>query len=208
MKHSLLIVLASIFLSGTGSAADLGKFGRTWPVIEPDGIEEMKQAAGRVDWSRYFNKSAMEKAIHDYKPRGFISLPKASRDRVRQVDISYSVEFDVIDPSSGEVLYPRGYTFNPLDYITLHKKIVVLDGSDQEQVEWFNKSGYAKDPMTVLLITGGVFYEVGEKVKRSVFFATDKIIRRLQVEHVPSVAYQNQRMIEVVEIDVSKNSKD
>ena len=207
MKHSLIIVLASICLSVTASAADLGRFGRTWPIAEPDGIEEMKQAAGRVDWSRYFSKSAMERAIHDYKPSGFISLPKASRERVRQVDISYSVEFDVIDPSSGEVLYPKGYSFNPLDYMTFHKKIVVIDGSDQEQVDWFNKSPYAKDPMTVLLITGGVFYEVSEKVKRSVFFATDKIVRRLRIEHVPSVAHQSQRMIEVVEVEVPKHAK-
>ena len=207
MKQLFLIVLAGFFIAAQAPAQDLGRFGRTYPIIEPDGIEEMKNAARQVDWSKYFNKSAMEKAMHDYRPRGFMSLPKASSDRVRQVDISYSVEFDVIDPSSGAVLYPKGYTFNPLDYMTFHKKIVVIDGSDHEQVEWFNKSKYSKDPMTVLLITGGVFYEVSEKVKRSVFFATDKIVRRLQIQYVPSVAYQNQRMIEVVEVDVSKIAK-
>jgi conjugal transfer pilus assembly protein TraW len=205
-----ILLITSIIISITQSvfASDLGKFGRTYPVLEPDGIEEMKNAAKQVDWGKYFNKETMEKAMRDYRPPGFVSLPKAPRERVRQVDLSYTTEFDVIDPSSGKTIYPKGFTFNPLDYITFHKKVVVIDGSDQEQIEWFKQSRYAKDPMTVLHITGGLFYEVSESLKRPAFFATSKITRRLELEYVPSVAYQNLRMMEVVEINVNKKTAD
>lgn len=205
----VLPIIFIFIIPFTAFAEDLGTFGKTYPIAEPDAIEEMQNAAKKVDWGKVFNAKSVTKRLHDYSPRDHAVLPKAEKNRVRQVDMSYTLEFDVFNPTTGEVMYPKGYTFNPLDFVTFHKKVVVIDGSDPDQVDWFLKSKYAKDANTVLHITGGVFYEVSEKVKRSVFFATQIIVKRFQFEYVPSVAYEDnsRKRMEVLEFDIDDQKK-
>lgn len=201
------IFLACLLAVTSAFALDLGTFGKTYPIVESNSIEDMKEAAGKVDWSKYFNRDAIDKKLKEYRPKDGVSLPRAREKRVRRVDMTYTLDFDVRD-REGTVVYPKGYSFNPLDYVAFRKTVVVIDGKDLEQIEWFKRSKYANDPLTILLITEGVYYEVSEKVNQAVFFATEKIAGRLQLRFVPSVAYQNGKMMEVVEIDIREDDHD
>ena len=42
--------------------------------------------------------------------------------------MTYTTEIDVPDGKGG-ILYPKGYTFNPLEYLTYSKTIIVINGS-------------------------------------------------------------------------------
>jgi conjugal transfer pilus assembly protein TraW len=198
-----ILILFGILAALPAFSANFGTFGKTYPIAEQNSIEEMKEAARKVDWSRYFSKSAFDRKLKEYRPKDNISLPLAQEKRIRQVDMTYTLDFDVRD-REGTVVYPKGYSFNPLDYIAFRKTVVVINGKDPEQIEWFRTSKYANDPQAILLITEGVYYEVSEKVDQAVFFATEKIASRLQLQFVPSVAYQKGKMMEVVEIDLSE----
>lgn len=206
----MIIRVAMMFLFMLQAAApcfasDLGTFGKTYPIAEKNSIEEMKEAAKKVDWSKYFGKGAIEKKLKEYRPKDAVSLHRAPEKRARQVDMTYTLEFDIRD-QNGTVVYPKGYSFNPLDYIAFRKTVVVINGKDPEQVAWFKASKYANDPLTVLLITEGVYYEVSEKVNQAVFFVTEKIANRLQLQFVPSVAFQKGKLMEVDEIDLREDN--
>ena len=196
----ILISLLTIFLSAQANAAihNLGVFGREYPIVEKDAIEELKSRAAAVDWQRVFSPEITGKAIKEYKPET-ISLPTVPESQKRLVDISYQLEMDIPDGKGG-ILYPRGYVFNPLAYVNFSKTIVVINGDDARQVDWFTSSSHAGKMETLLLITDGSYYALAQKLNRPVFYATSRIVQRLQLRAVPSVARQSGKYMEIDEI--------
>ena len=184
-----------------GGARDLGVTGATYEIAEPDALSEIEARAKAVDWSKYFSEKKMKQAIASYYPSGLRHLPRASETAIRSVDLSYTLEREIPDGKGG-ILYPRGYTFNPLQYISLPNTFVMIDGDDADQVIWFRESEYASDPKTLLLLTGGSYQILSEVVKRPVYYANAALIDRLKVRATPAVAAQKGKNMEVVEIAV------
>jgi conjugal transfer pilus assembly protein TraW len=204
--ESLIIPLAfgaSIFLMASPCRAaihNLGTFDRTYPIAERDALEEIKERVAHVDWGRIFNRERMEKAVKAYRPDTPF-LPRARHDIVKLVDMAYTLDVDIPDGKGG-ILYPKGYTFNPLDYVNFQRTLVVINGDDVSQVAWFSQSDYSKNLKTMLLLTGGSYYDLGEKLARPVFYVNADIVNRLQLEAVPSIVHQKGRYMEVKEVAV------
>jgi hypothetical protein len=57
---------------------------------------------------------------------------------------------------------------------------------------------------TLLLITDGSYYDLIQKFNRPVFYATTRIVQRLQLQAVPSVARQSGKYMEINEIALFK----
>ena len=94
-------------------AKELGNFGMTYRIAERDALTEIEERAKQVDWHKVLDK----RKIENYQgPPDRVRLPRAKRNRSFQVDMTYTTEIDVPDGKGG-ILYPTGYTFNPLDYI-------------------------------------------------------------------------------------------
>lgn len=188
------------------AAVDLGVIGQTYPVVEEDVVKAIERKAAQVDWSKYFDKDKMEKRVLAYRPSDLSKLPAAREYRQRLVDMTYTLEIDIPD-QHGNVMYPKGYVFNPLDYIDYPTTIVVMDGSDREQVEWFKASKYAKNITVKLIVTDGNYYDLGTELGIPVFYLKGIIASRFRLEYVPSVVKQKGRMMEVTEIDVKDINK-
>jgi conjugal transfer pilus assembly protein TraW len=186
-------------------AIDLGVVGKTYPIAERDASDELKERVKSVNWQKMLEKNGIER-MKKYKPDTIKSLPRATEDRIRMVSMNYTLEFDITD-GKGNVIYPKGYTFNPLDFMTYTRIIVVINGADRDQVEWFKKSPYYKKSNVMTLITDGNYYDLSGELGQPVYFAHEKIASRLQLSHVPSIAVQRKRMMEVSEIDVDHQDK-
>ncbi len=208
MKIKVLIVtmlLLSIFSSPL-FAVELGVVGTTYPIIEKNAVTQMKDAAAQVDWGKVLDRKKLEKAIHDFKPKVTVYLPKASRERTRLVDISYTNPDDIRDVH-GKLLYPKGYTFNPLDYVTFPNTIIVLNGADKDQVKWFKSLPNNTAIKVMLIVTDGSYFDLGEELGRPVFYMSSLIAKRFQLEYVPSIIQQKGNMMEVKEIDIESQKK-
>ena len=203
---SFAILTANVVLPDLGQAKDLGTFGATYSISERDAVEEMQERARQVDWGKLFDKRANTEKLKNYRPKDLLVLPRALQARARMVDISYTLDFDIPD-EKGNIIYPAGFTFNPLDYISYPRTIVVINGSDREQVDWFKKTPFFKDINAVLLISDGNYYDLSVELKRSVFYANALIIRKFQLAYVPSVIKQKGNLMEVKEIDVESHRK-
>jgi conjugal transfer pilus assembly protein TraW len=198
----LVVVILSLWIV-SAQAKDLGSFGKTYPVSEKDALTEIEDRAKQVDWSKVLDK----KKVENYQgPPDRGSLPRAERERVRQVDMTYTTEIDVPDGKGG-ILYPKGYTFNPLDYIAYPKTIIVINGNDRSQVAWFKESEYSQRLDVTLLITEGAFGIISKQIDRTVSYANNKIIDRFQLKAVPSIIRQKGRLMEVIEIVVPDTPK-
>jgi len=197
-----LIISITIFLilcSEAAFARHLDRVGNVYPVMEPDALAEIREAAARVDWDKGIDRRKKMTMIKKFRPAALHPLPIAKADKSFLVDMTYTLDTDIPDGKSG-VLYPRGYSFNPFDYVRLTSILVVIDAGDRSQVDWFKGSPYADDFRTRLLLSGGDYYDLAHELKRPVFYLMDAVADRLRLAAVPSVIRQKDKMLEVREV--------
>lgn len=194
-----IIFLVFVITPAWGIVKDLGVVGETYPIREPDILVELKQKAAQADQSK--DRKKILKQMRDYQPVDLHNLPRATADATRMVDMTYTLERDLVD-QDGKVIYPRGYTYNPLDYITVPGGLVIIDGDDLDQLKWFKNSPYSQNHQAKLLISGGRAFGLIEKLQRPVFYLTTDIARRLQISAVPSLIIQQGNKMQVHEFKV------
>lgn len=188
-----------LFFAGIATAKHLGTIGRVYPVAETDALSEIREAASRVDKSKNMSQEMIRTKVHDFRPNTLHPLPSAKADKVFQLDMTYTLASDIPDGKGG-VLYPKGYAFNPLEYVSLTSVLVVIDAGDKRQVDWFKTSPYAVDYHARLLLSGGDYYDLTKKLDRPVFYLMDDVAKRLQLAAVPSVVRQSGKKLEVTEV--------
>ena len=167
--------------------------GRTYPIGEQDIREEFKQKATQIDLDALFNTH------NRYQPANLHPLPRAANDRVFAVDLTHTLDHDIKD-SQGNLLYPQGFSFNPLQYVGLSGGLVVIDGSDPKQIEWFKGSPYFQNHRAVLLLSGGYANELKQELKRPVYYLTHDIAARLQLTAAPSVVVEQNNKLTIREV--------
>jgi conjugal transfer pilus assembly protein TraW len=117
--------------------------------------------------------------------------------------MTYTLPMDIPDGKGG-ILYPQGYTFNPLDYVAFTKTLVFINGNDPEQVKWFAASEYRSRIDVMLLLIEGNYGRLGKKLNVPLFYADSRIVERLQLSAVPSVVKQEGKEMVVREIAVPR----
>ncbi len=196
IRRTGLAVIALVLGISSAQAKVIGTYGTTYRITERDALAEIEERARQVDWNKVLDKRKVE----NYQgPPDKASLPRAKRNRSFPVDMTYTTEIDVPD-GKGSILYPKGYTFNPLDYVTYPKTLVIINGTDPDQVKWFAASEYDKRLDVTLLLTEGNFGGVSKRISRPLFYADRKMIERLKLKAVPSVIKQKGRLMEVTEV--------
>ena len=201
----LLLTLACFIFSVTCSAKDLGVFGAVYGIAEKDALKEIEERAKEADMNRIVNRGELVKKLRNYAPKDLkeMKLQPAQKERTFPVDMTYTLDRDIAD-EKGNVVYPRGYTFNPLSYVAYPGILVILSGNSPTQVAWFKRSEYSKDLKAKLLITDGSYAELSKALKRPVFYVSPAVIEVFQIKAVPSVVQQKGTLMEVREILVSE----
>lgn len=197
------IVLTALLISAAPLHAGETVVGNTWPIAEGDALDELESRASGVEWEKVFDKKKMQKKIKKFRPKDMTSLPHVLDDRTRLVDITYTLEVDLPD-ENGNVIYPKGYTFNPARYAVLRRILVVIDGSSKKHVEWFVNSEWFDSPETMLLISDGSWFDLSNELSRPVFYLPKQLVERFDIEAVPSVIRQKGEMMEVIEVYVDQ----
>lgn len=201
------LLLMALFVAGdTGQATvtdtvikNLGSVGKTYPVAEPDITEELRKWAANLDAGRK-TQQFLER-MKSYQPANLQKLPTAKDDRTFQVNMSYTIERDITD-YAGNIIYSRGFVFNPLEHLTFPGGLVVIDGTDPLQIKWFKSTSYADNHRAKLLLSDGYAQELGRQLHRSVFYLTADLAKRLRLVAVPSVIVQKGQHMEVHEVKV------
>ena len=192
------LLLACLPLARAGEIVQLEPVGPTSAVIESDLAEELRQRAVNVDVEQLRSAQAR------YQPANLQALPRATKDTTTRVDLTHTLEQDLID-AQGTILYPAGFTFNPLRYVSLTSALVVIDGSDPEQVAWFKGSPYGSNRRALLLLSGGLAVALRDELRRPVAYLTEDIARRLQLRAVPSVVVERDNQLVIREVSLGRH---
>jgi len=199
MKTRALIATLALALltAGPAPAKVLGTVGRVFPIAERDALEEIEARARAVDWASVLGRTQPE----NFRPPHPVHLPRARKNRAFLVDMTFTLAFDVPDGRGG-ILYPRGFRFNPLDYVPFNQTLVILDGDDPRQRAWLKGSPLADGAETLILLSDGDYREIGRQLGRAVFYLDRRIADRFRLTAVPSIVTRKDSMMEVREIEL------
>ncbi len=177
--------------------------GPVYPVVESDIRNEIKQKVAKR-WKQ--QKEAYQKKISTYQPDNLQQLPRVERERSFSVDMTYTLDRDLTD-KDGKILYPKNYRFSPLDYMSLTIGLVVIDGSDPDQIKWFKKSPYSSNHRMKLLLSGGYAQSLVSELKRAVYYLDKEVTDRFKLAAVPCVVVQREKHIQVTEFLIEEENE-
>ena len=195
------LVLASVFfiqsspVAAQASGKDLGVHGRLYEIREEDMLSYVRRKAGEIDM-RALRESMEKKLEESYARHSSVSLdvPSATEERVRYVNPSVNVRNPLYD-HTGAMIFPAGVV-NPLDHVPLSKSILVLR---EDQVKRVLEETGKRGEKPILLLTDGDTRRASSLAGQPVYKANPFMLRRLQIEKVPSLVTQEGRKLRVRE---------
>lgn len=194
------LVLASVFFISPAavraSGKDLGIHGKLYEIKEEDMLSYVRRKAGEISMAAL--RESMERKLEEsYSKHSLVSLdvPSATEERVRYVDPSVNVRNPLYD-HMGKMIFPAG-AVNPLDHVSLSKSILVLR---EDQVKRALEETGKRGENPVLLLTDGDVQRASSLAGRMVYKASPFMLRRLQIEKVPSLVTQEGRKLRVREM--------
>ncbi|WP_339348647.1 conjugal transfer protein TraW [uncultured Sphingomonas sp.] len=180
----------------TAARAETTTIGRTWPIAEPDALAEIEVRAGRQPTniaSRYGPRerwSAMRAA----------SLAPVAQSRVRWVVPFHTLAFD-IRGADGRIVYPKGFTFNPLAYVTLPQRLIVVGAGD---LGWALAQAKPTDFILLAAGKGADPIALSEKAQRPIFLLEARVKERLGLTHAPVIVRQVGQKLELTEVRLDR----
>ena len=206
--RGLVLLLCGVWaVSEPALARDLGTHGPLFEIAEPSILEMIharlaeKAAAGGVDALR----EEMQRNTRAYvdRPRPVAGLGWAEEWLSWTVDLSITLEEDLRD-HKGRVFARAGTVVNPLDHSRFHKRIVLLDGDDPEQVAFALSRGNELDTLLVL-VRGNPLALTREHGRRFYFDQNAVLTDRFGVLNVPAVVTREDPFMRVTEIPLDRS---
>lgn len=168
--------------------------GGAYPIAEASQADQVKEAYKRQ------KQSATKPTAEELEKKRIVRLEKtpaiAREKRTRQVDVTYTLPFDLKD-ADGNIIHPEGYTFNPLDRVQM-TRLIVIDGTNEDQIQWAATRMRELQPAKILLSKGS-FVKVLRQYGIRTFHLNDQIMERMRIERVPCTVVQNNGLLEVTE---------
>jgi conjugal transfer pilus assembly protein TraW len=187
-------LIASALILAATAHAETSTIGRTWPIAEPDAMTEIEAAVARqpVNIASRFGPRSSWSALKG------ASLGVARENRTRSVVPFYTLDSEIRLPD-GKLLYPKGFTFNPLSYVSLPQRLVIVHPRD---LGWALKTAALTD--WILLTAGGDpkddALSLGERHGRALFILEERVKQRLGLTVAPVIVRQAGQRLELTEI--------
>lgn len=206
MKTILLLVL-SLFGSQCAMANALGVHGKTYPIGEQDLVKVIETKLDNMQKNGKFGeleknmKARAQSAIE--RPVPVAGITKTVHERKYIFNPSITVAENLYD-HQGQLIHQKGSVLNPLDQVSLTKPILMIDGDDNNQIEWALQQEKTIGKATLILAKGPVM-ALRKKLNREVFFDQQGTIsKRFMIKQVPARIQQQgkQLLIEELQVDI------
>lgn len=163
---------------------EVSKIGRTFPITEADALSEIesKVVAQPATMAGRFGPMNRWQALRA------AALAPAPVNRTRFSVPFHTLEEDIRLPD-GRLLYAKGYTFNPLSYVTLAQRLIIAAPRD---LDWALVRARPSD--FILLAAGGPkdsdAITLGRKKARALFILEPRVKERLGLTVAPVIVHQ------------------
>ena len=175
-----LLVLA-VFAAPVWAAKD-PIVGPTFPILEPDTLEEIAAAASGTDWQRW-----MRRQPKDYSAFDSVTLPRNRQAGSALFDPTYTLPEDLVN-ERGDVLAAKGTRVNALATIRLPGRYIVI-GPTPEDYRWLDQVARPGSSDKVLIASGNVLVE-RQATGRALYALDARFVERFGLTGVPSIVQQ------------------
>ena len=194
-----VVLLAAILLALPASAKDLGVRGATWPVAEPDLLEEIE--ARLVEMQRSGELAQLEQEARDRarrkleEPEPVPGIAPARDHRSRLVDPSIAVARDIRTPD-GVLIAAAGTRVNPLERLALTRDLIFVDGRRPAEIAW--ALAHAR-PAKIVLLAGRPLDLIRTHRRPFFFDAAGRLAERFAIAATPSLVEQAGTWLRITE---------
>ena len=196
------VILAAMLFALPAASKDLGVRGATWPVIEPDLLEEIE--ARLVEMQRSGELARLETEARERarrkleEPDPVPGIAPARKLHTRPFDPSIAVARDIRTPD-GILIAPAGTRVNPLERMPLTRDLLFVDGRRDAEIAW--ALAHAR-PAKIVLLAGRPL-DLMRRHRRSFFFDTGgRLAARFGIAATPSLVGQEEARLRITEIPV------
>jgi len=192
-------VVAALLLCGAGArvtahAADLGVIGPTYGIAEPHLLADIERRLREKERS-----GELQRLIEEARARGIdaVRQPAAVEGlhateipRTFYVDPSFTLDRNVVD-ANGRLLFAAGTRKNPLEVVSLSKRLLFFDARDQRQVVRARELMARGDEPIKAVLTGGSYLDLMKAWRVPVYYDQRGVLtRRLGIRQVPALVSQ------------------
>ena len=183
-------------------AADLGVRGATWPIAEPDLLEQIEarlsvmQHSGELARIEREARSRARSRLEE--PDAVPGIAPARETRSRLFDPSIAVERDIRLPD-GTLIAAAGTRVNPLAGHALSRDLLFVDGRREAEIAWALE--YAK-PAKIVLLAGRPLALARTHGRAFFFDQGGRLAARFGLRFTPSLVEQAGSQLRITEIPV------
>ncbi len=207
-----LAVLPAAGVPTAALAKDLGVRGATWPVAEPDLLEQIEARLLEMERSGALTRleeEARERARRTLEePAPVPGIAPAREERSRLFDPAITVARD-IRTADGVLITAAGTRVNPLERTTLARDLLFVDGRREAEIAW----ALAHERPAKIVLLAGRPLDLMRRHSRPFFFDTGGVLAaRLRLAATPSLVEQAGERLRITEVPVedreSANAKE
>ena len=188
------------------AAKDLGVRGATWPVAEPDLLEQIEARLRGMERSgelaRLEREARANARVRLEEPDPVPGIVAATEERSRLLDPSITVARDIRTPD-GVLVAAAGTRVNPLARMTLSRDLLFVDGRRAAEIAWaLAREEEGGRPARIVLLAGRPL-ELARKHRRPFHFDQGGVLAaRFGIAVTPSVVGQAGTLLRITEIPV------
>lgn len=166
-----------------------GDLGQTYSIKEPDALIEIQEQSKKIDF-----KNSL-KVDSSTVSNSSIFLPKAELNATRFHKRMYTSPFDVRS-HDGTLIYPKGYTFNVLDYVKMPYRVIIFNN---DTLHWAKSVSTKTD---VLILADKGIFKAQSQFTSPVYALDKKTIEALSIRFASTIISQVGNQLKIVEFEV------
>jgi conjugal transfer pilus assembly protein TraW len=202
---TLAMALAALAVAAPGAGAiDLGVIGPTYEIREPHLLAFIEQRLRDKEKSgelRRLMDEARQRGSESIRhPAAVVGVRTTERARTFYIDPTFTLDRNVVD-SQGQMLFPAGTRKNPLEVVTLSRRLFFFDGRDRRQVAQARDLVARANGGIKPILTGGSYLDLMRSWRIPVYYDQQgTLTRRLGIQQVPAVVTQEGMRLRIDEV--------
>lgn len=181
-------------------------FGTTYKIIEPDVLSEAESRQNKA--VKTIEREAKREQEEFKKLKGE-PLTKATKTYAYYVDPTYTLKNDIprVDQSGRVIgtLYPKGYRFNPLDYIRIAPPpIIAFNACSKSEVDLVKRIS-ANRPDAMFASSGCEIEDFPKDIDRQLYLVTKEMKEKFELKYTVSVVTVDMKA-KRIKVEVYKTS--
>lgn len=206
MRRRILLVWGLAMAGSRAHALDLGRIGPTYDIAEPHLLADIerrlreKQVNGELQ--RLMEEARARSVAAVRSPAAVTGVAAARTARTFYVDPTFTLDRNVVD-TQGRVMFAAGTRKNPLDVVSLSRRLLFFDGRDPRQVLRARELMAAGGSPIKPILTGGSYLDLMKSWRSPVYYDQQGVlVRRLGIRQVPALVSQEGSRLRIDELVV------